>query len=411
MKNYHKELFSKCILIFLVVMLIFSFTDNVAAENNSNEPIKIGFVGPLTGDAAAWGIAQLKAIQIRVEKSNQEGGILGRPLELYYYDNREDPVETVNAARKLIENDNVVAIIGPNNSACALAMSSVCDDYKVPMIATNTPLEKITLDDNGNVRPYVFRAIMVQRAYVTSVVDYLYNYLGKRTVALFYLLSADTNVAMVREFQKQWEALGGEIVADETTASVNDVDFRAQLTKMIQKKPDVIFTPFTYKQIILTAQQARELGFEGMFAGCDTWYQVNIPVSAGAQVEGCVAIASLDVNDPILDPLKEEWLEFWGETDTLYNGGTDPYYGYDAFMMLKQAIIDAGAADSDSIRDALEHIKDVQGCVGLLSMSPETHNPVRELAILTVVEKEDGSGYAYSTLGKVYNDVITLVDK
>lgn len=374
------------------------------------ETIKIGFVGPLTGDAAAWGIAQLNAVKVRIDKTNKDGGLLGKQLELSYYDNREDPVESVNAARKLIETDKVVAIIGPNNSACALAMSSVCDDYKVPMIATNTTLEKITVDDDGNVRPNVFRAIMIQQAYVNTIVDYLYNYQGARTVAMLYLLSIDSNIAIVKLFQQEWEKIGGTIVASETTASADDVDFRAQLTKIKDTNPDVIFTPFTYKQIILVAQQARELGITSQFAGCDTWFQVNIPKSAGQQVEGCVAIASLDVNDPVLDPIKEEYMAYFNEMETLNNGGTDPYYGYDAFMMLKAAIEDAGSADSSSIRNALENIKDVQGCVGKLTINPETHNPVRELAIVTIKKQADGT-YAYETLGTAYEDVITLKDK
>ena len=371
------------------------------------DTIRVGFVGPLTGDAAAWGIAQLKAIQIRVDKCNKDGGLLGKQIELFYYDNREDAVETVNAARKLIENDKVVAILGPNNSVCAQAMSSVCDDYKVPMICTNTPLEQITLDDNGNVRPYVFRAIMIQRAYVAPLCSYLYNDLGLRNAAILYRLSEDTHVVFNEQFKNAWEALGGTIVASETTASADDVDFRAQLTKINQANPEVIITPFTYKQIILMAQQARELGFKGMFAGADTWYQVNIPSSAGEQVAGCAAIASLDINSEKLDPIKAEWLEYWGEDQTLRDGGTDPYYGYDAWKMLEAAILDAGAADSDSIRDALENIKDVEGCVGLLSMDPATHNPSRELALMTI-EKNDSGEYAYVTLGTIYNGEIIL---
>ena len=378
----------------------------------SSDTIKIGFVGPLTGDAAAWGIAQLKAVQIRVDKCNQDGGLLGKQVELFYYDNREDAVETVNAARKLIENDGVVAILGPNNSICAQAMSSVCDDYKVPMIATNTPLEQITLDDDGNVRPYVFRAIMIQRAYVAPLCNYLYNDLGIRTAAIFYALSVDTYVTFAQQFRAEWEALGGTVVAEETTASVDDVDFRAQLTKIIETDPEIIVSPMTYKQIILMGQQARELGYEGMFGGCDTWYQVSIPVEAGPQLEGCIAIASLDINSEKLIPIQEEWLEYWGEDQTLRDGGTDPYYGYDAWKMLEAAINDAGAADSDSIRDALENITDVEGCVGLLSMDPETHNPDRELALVTIAPNEDGSdGYYYKTLGTIYGGEITLFDE
>ncbi|MDL2218304.1 ABC transporter substrate-binding protein [Christensenellaceae bacterium OttesenSCG-928-M15] len=392
-------------------------TQQPAGDNNApatqaddtNEPIRIGFVGPLTGDSAAWGIGQRNAIQIRIDKQNEEGGILGRQLELYVYDNRDDPVESVNVARKLIEQDKVSVILGPNSSACGQAMASVVAENKIPMLCTNTTLESVTVDDNGNARPYVFRAIMISRAYVRSVVDYLYDTVGARTAACLYILSNDNNVVMVEGFEELWKAKGGEIVAIETTASADDVDFRAQLTKFKQLEPDVIFSPFTYKQIILMAQQARELGVTAQFAGCDSWFQVRIPESAGEQVAGCVAIASLDVSNPVLDPIKAEYLAYYGEDQTLKDGGTDPYYGYDAFMMLKQAIEDVGAADSESIRTGLENLKGVQGCVGLLDMDAATHNPTRELAIVTVEKKEDGN-YGYATLGTVFNDVITLND-
>ena len=372
------------------------------------ETIKVGFVGPLTGDAAAWGIAQRNEIQIRIAKVNEAGGLLGKQVELISYDNREDPVETVNAARKLIESDQVVCILGPNNSVCAQAMSSICDDYKVPMICTNTPLEKITLDDSGNVRPYVFRGIMIQTAYIDTVVNWMYDTEGARSAACFYILSNDSNVNSVKLFEEKWKAKGGTITAIETTASVDDTDFRAQLTKIKEGNPDIIFSPFTYKQIILMAQQARELGVTSQFCGCDTWFQVKIPASAGEQVAGCIAIASLDVKNPVLDPIKAEYLEFFGEDQTLKDGGTDPYYGYDVWMMLQNAIEQAGEATPDAIRDALENKTiDVQGCVGKLTVNPETHNPTRELAIVTI---DNTSGeYAYRTLGTVYDGVITKV--
>ena len=382
-----------------------------AAEAPNTDPIKIGFVGPLTGDSAAWGIAQRNEIQIRIAKVNEAGGLLGRKVELYYYDNREDAVETVNAARKLIENDEVVCILGPNNSLCAQAMSSVCDDYKIPMICTNTPLASITLDANGNVRPYVFRGIMIQTAYIDTIVEWMYDYEGARSAACFYILSSDSNVNSIKLFEEKWKAKGGTIVASETTASADDTDFRAQMTKIKEANPDIIFSPFTYKQIILMAQQARELGVTSRFCGCDTWFQVKIPTSAGEQVSGCIAIASLDVKNPLLDPIKAEYLEFYGEDQTLKDGGTDPYYGYDVWMLLQNAIEKAGSAEPDAIRDALENQSiDVQGCIGKLTINPETHNPTRELAIVTIDNQNETGEYAYRTLGTVYEGVITRTD-
>ncbi len=395
-----------CIVLTLVVIVgLFSACSEKSA-NDANGPIKIGFVGPLTGDSADWGIAQRDQLLIRVKKCNEAGGLLGRKVELYYYDNRDEPVESVNATRKLIENDKVCCIIGPNSSSCAMSMMAVCEEYKIPMIATNCNLEKITVDDNGNARPYVFRSIMVNSAYVDAICKYMADNTTIKTIGVLYQLSSDNHIAIVEQLRTKWAEYGGTIVAEETTASNEDVDFRAQLTKIMESNPDCIFSPFMYKQVILMSQQARQLGYKGEFAGLDTWFHVQIPLNAGAETEGCHCITSLDINDPKLDPIKEEWIAEYGNMDLLSAGGTDPYYAYDSWYMMVDAIEKGNSADPQSIRDHLETMKDVQGCVGLLSVDPATHNPLRELAFVTVEKKEDNS-YGYRTIALYYNGEIT----
>ncbi len=350
-------------------------------DGNEGDTIKIGFVGPLTGDSQPWGEAQLNEIQLCVDNINENGGILGKQVELVYYDNRADNIESANATRRLIQEDGVCAILGPNASGAAIAMASVCDENQVPMIATNATNPSVTVDDDGNVRPYVFRVCLTDNQYGESIASYAYNEMGIRNVAILYEVGSDYSMGLETAFTQSFTELGGTILTTEGYKT-DDVDFRAQLSTIKDLNPDAIFLPALYKQITLATNQARELGEDAVFLGTDSWFNGDVLDTAGSSVEGSIFTAAMDTENEALDSIKAEYLEAYGEEiDTM---GTTGYYGYDVFMVLKAAIEQAGNDDPTAIRDALEGISDVEGCVGTISLDPDTHNPARTVAIMTV---------------------------
>ncbi|WP_268966535.1 ABC transporter substrate-binding protein [Novisyntrophococcus fermenticellae] len=126
--------------------------------SGSGDEIVLGYIGPLTGESALWGKVESDTLKMLVEETNDNGGILGKQIDLKIYDNRGDAVETTNAARKALQSDNVVAFIGPDSSSCAIALSEVCEEYKVPHITTTGTNYKVTQhEEDGSVRPYAFR--------------------------------------------------------------------------------------------------------------------------------------------------------------------------------------------------------------------------------------------------------------
>ena len=127
-------------------------------EGFAAEPIKIGYMATLTGDGATWGQHERDGALLAVKDINAKGGLLGRPLELICYDVKGKPEEGVNAVRRLIYDDKVVAIGGTNYSGIQLAIAPIAEKGQVPVIATAATNPTVTVDPNtGKVRPYMFR--------------------------------------------------------------------------------------------------------------------------------------------------------------------------------------------------------------------------------------------------------------
>lgn len=366
---------------FLVVLALMVSVLAGCSGPQSSDTIRIGFIGPLTGDSQPWGEAQLNEIKLCVEDLNKNGGILGRQVELFYYDNRADNIESANATKRLIQENKVCAVLGPNASGAAIAMSSVCDENQVPMIATNATNPQVTVDDKGNVRPYVFRVCLIDDQYGAIVANYAYTEMGLRNVAILYEVGSDYSMGLKNAFESAFKALGGTITTVEGYKT-DDVDFRAQLSTIKDTNSDAIFLPALYKQIALATNQARELGVTTTFLGTDSWFNGDVLELSAASVEGSVFTAAMDTENEALEGIKEEYRTAYGEEiDAM---GTTGYYGYDAFQVLMAAIEKAGSDDPKAIRDALEGLSGVQGCVGEVSLNAETHNTIRTVAIMTV---------------------------
>ena len=130
------------------------------AEAAEPETIRIGVVCPLTGESSIYGDVLSQTIQLLAEQKNAEGGLLGKQIEIKVYDNRDDAVETTNAARKAILNDKVVAFIGTDSSASTIALVEVASEYEIPVLTSIATNSKVTMTDDGQVRPWAFRACL-----------------------------------------------------------------------------------------------------------------------------------------------------------------------------------------------------------------------------------------------------------
>ena len=355
-----------------------AFAQGLDTEN----PIKIGYVGALSGDTALWGQAGLNGMELTAKQINEDGGILGREVQVIGLDGKGAPDDSVTAYKKLVEEEGVSAVVGTNFSSCNIAIAAVADELKVPVIATAASNDLVTVDADGSLHPYSFRLCFIDSYMGYLAGSYAYNELGLKTCALITDVTDSYSTSVGQYMVDTFTELGGELVASEE-AQNGDNDFRAQLTKIAAAQPDVLFIPWNYENVCLIAQQARELGIEGVFFGADGWDTTELIELSNGALEGCYYVSRPGFNLPEAAAYGEVYQKEYNvalEAECLY--------GNDGVMWIKQAIEAAGSDDPTAIRDQLEATTSFDGLLGHMSIDPATHNPSRDAAIFEVKDNE-----------------------
>ena len=353
-----------------------------AADLDTENPIKIGYVGALSGDTALWGQAGLNGMQLTASQINEEGGILGREVQVIGLDGKGVADDSVAAYKRLVEEEGVCAVVGTNFSSCNIPIAAVSDDLKVPVIATAASNELVTVAEDGTLHPYSFRLCFIDSYMGYLAGSYAFNELGLKTCAVIEDITDSYSTSVGDFMVETFTELGGELVAKEE-AQNGDNDFRAQLTKIAAAKPDVLFVPWNYENVALIGQQARELGIESVLFGADGWDTTELIELSHGALEGCYYVSRPGFNLPEAAAYGEVYAEAFNvalETECLY--------GNDGVMWIKQAIENAGSDDPTAIRDQLEATESFDGLLGHMSIDPANHNPSRDAAIFRVDAEE-----------------------
>lgn len=349
-------------------------------EPKAPQVIKIGHAVALTGDASIWGQSESNALKMWVEKVNASGGIDGKTVELVTYDTRADSVEAVNVAKRMIEQDKVVAIIGAAQSGVTIAMTAVTEPAKIPLIGTTATNPEVTVKD-GAVRPHTFRVCFIDPFQGTVAAQFASTKLGVRTAAVLYDVGSDYSSWLAQYFIEAFEKIGGTIVGKEAFRT-GELDYRAMLGKFTKENPDVIFIPTAQKEAALAMKQARDLGFEGEFLGGDNWGSPDIVELGGDAVDGGYFVNLASMEDPDIQDFIKEYKAKYGSDPVLPN----PVMAIDALIVLVEAIKTAGSTDGSEIAKAIEEIRDLQALSGKMTFDPATHNPLNKPAIIQQIK-------------------------
>ena len=177
--------------------------------------IKIGHITSDTGSESYIGAASTPAIQDYIDKINAEGGINGYKLQLVSYDTRSEVPEAVSVAKRLIDQDKVVAIIGPSWSAAGIPIAAIADTSKVPFIGTTASNVNVTVNESGKLHPYMFRACFIDPYQGYALADFAYKKLNLRKVAFLTDVSSPYTVGVHKFFEDHFKELGGKIAPNE----------------------------------------------------------------------------------------------------------------------------------------------------------------------------------------------------
>lgn len=369
--------------VLFVLVLVLSIALVGCAGTAKSDTIKVGWFGALTGDQAVWGENEFNTVKMLFEEYNNAGGIEvgGKKykLEAIGYDNKGDAQEAVNVVKRLTGQDKVVAILGPNASGNAIPIAPVLEQAKVPDIATVATNPKVTVLD-GKVKPYNFRVCFIDPYQGAVAAGYAYDKLNARKAAILYDVSDDYSQGLREFFKANFEKKGGTIVADESFNG-GDVDFRPQLSKIKAANPDIIFMPYFFKEVALSASQARELGITTTLMGGDGWPSDQLISMGGKAVDGSYFVNHLDYADPAVQDYKARYKAKYGK-ETELNG----YLVHDAVLLLVAGLQKAGKVNGEALAKAFPGLE-VQGITGTINISPDTHNPEgKDAAIIKIID-------------------------
>jgi len=353
-------------------------------KNDDNGIVKIGFLAFLSGSDNYLGVQPKLAIEDYLLKVNANGGWLGKKVELVTYDVARGIDEFVPAVTRMIEQDGVVAVLGPTNSAGALAAMPVVTQLKVPLVALSATNPRVTVNENtGKVNPYMFRVCFIDPYQAEGLARFIYNSLGYKKIAVLTDVANAYSVGLTEIFVDIFTSLGGRIVRTEGF-NENDIEFRAQLVNIGASDAEAIFFPANnIRYGVLVGQQARELGIKLDFVFPDSVYGPEL-LEGAVELDGSFVSTGLIDDDPSYDEYRRQF-----QASHNMNANIFAYYGLDAVMAVEAAIKAVNSLKPDDIRDQLERLTNVPVFTGKLTIDPVTHDPLDKP--VTIMRIKDGA--------------------
>ena len=357
------------------------------------DTIKIGLDVPMTGDIAYVGTQSERAGEMKVADINGAGGldVGGKKytIELIVEDNESKAESATAAATKLIAQDMVLAIVGPQASKQAVPTGEVANENETPMISPWSTNPATTLD-----RPWVFRGCFLDPFQGPVVANFITDEFGFTKAAVLYDVASDYPKGLAENFRDAWEALhgAGSVVAYESFTT-GDTDFSAQLTKIKGTDAEVLFTPQYYNEVPLIVKQAQELGLTQIIVGSDSWGDPKTLELCGDACEGLyfsthyAAEGATGATKEFIDRYEADHGETPGDVAALT---------WDALSILVQAIQDCGeisgdlAQDRQCVRDALAQVKNFDGITGQMTFT-ESGDPIK----CAVIVKIEGGKFTF----------------
>ena len=366
------NLFKRFALAFAAAAL---FAGMAAAE----ETIKIGVYLPLTGGNAIGGQLELDGVNLA---HKQYPEVDGKKIELVVVDNKSDKVEAANAVKRLVEREKVSAIIGTYGSSLAMAGGEVAEKAGVPMVGTSCTNPLVTQG-----KKYVFRVCFIDPFQGAGAADYAYYELNAKTAAMIIEVTEDYCVGLGNFFRENFTKRGGKIVSV-MNYQKGDQDFTAQLTEIISKNPDILYIPANFAEGAIIMRQARELGATFAMLGGDAMDNPEMVSIGGDAVEGfsyTTFAYSPNMPEEMMSPIQKQFTQQWRETYPDKDPAALTGCGYDAYLLIYNAIKSSGSSDPEKITEAIAATKDMPGVTGTTTINA-SHDAEKSVGVVKVID-------------------------
>ena len=339
--------------------------------------VKIGFLGALTGDVAMFGKPTLEGMKMAAEEINVAGGVLGKQIEIVEADNRGDKQEGASVTQKFISRDNVTAIVGDPTTGITKVAAPIAQKAGVVLLSAGATGPGVV-----EVGDFIFRNTLLDSIAIPACIDYFANTMKYKKVAIVTSDNNDYSVGLSQTFRDAAAKVPSiTIVADEKVKD-GDKDFSGQITNIKAKKPDVILFSGYYTEGALIMKEARKQGLKAAMFGGDGLFSPKFIELGGPAVEG--SMSALGFSTEQATPETAKFIEAFkakhnGEVPGLFDA-----QGYDAVMLLADAMKRANSLDPKVFKDALAQTKNFAGVSGTISMQANREPIKTPLSLLAV---------------------------
>lgn len=351
-----KKIIAFAVVALLVMSMCFAGGDKESSADGA--VVKIGFIGPLTGDYANYGTLCRQAVEMAIDEINAKGGVNGASIKLFAEDSEGDSQKALAAMEKLSSSDKVCAIIGPVLTGETFSVAERAQAEGIVIITPSASHKDIT-----NVGDYIFRTTPSDGLQGEVAGKYWSQVLGYTKLAVLYAKN-DYSQGLYESMSEAFTQDGGQIVAAETFM-VGDKDFKTQLTKLKNTDAQAIYLPDYTAEMAQILEQAAQLGIDKPFLSGDGFLSEEIYSLAGQYTDGVVYTASARVEESNKNKeFKDAYTARWGI-------GPDSFAtnAYDATYILVSVIEKVGT-DRKAIKTGMEQVKDFEGVNGIINFAP-----------------------------------------
>jgi branched-chain amino acid transport system substrate-binding protein len=380
------------VVLLLSIVMVFTV---ISCGKKREAKIKVGINAPITGDIPKVGEGSKYAAQMWLEDIEKAGGLEvgGKKykVELVIEDNESKAESAVKANTKMITEDEVLVIVGPQSSKQAIPAGGVANDYSTPMISPWSTNPDTTKD-----RPFVFRGCFLDPFQGPVAANFVKEEFGYSKAAVLYDVASDYPKGLAEFFKQAWEGINGpgSVVAYESFTT-KDTDFSSQLTKIKDTGAEFLFTPQYYNEVALIVKQAHELGFNAPILGSDSWGSAETVKLCGEDCYGLffsthyAAAGAHGATKEFIDRYNQKYGYVPDDVGALT---------WDALRLAQQAIQNTGGLaddikkDRQAVRDQLAKIKDFAGITGNMTFTEEG-DPIKCAVVVRISDQGEYEFY------------------
>lgn len=334
-------------------------------------PLKVGALLAVTGPASNLGAPEAKTAEMLVAKINQAGGVQGRPIQLIVKDTGSKPENAISLAKQFIDEDKVLAVIGPSTSGETMAIKNICQEGKTILLSCAAAEDIV-----NPVASYVFKTPQKD----SDAVRCIYKTMKDKGIAKIGVISG--NDGFGKAGKAQLEKLAPEYgiaIAISEVYDKGETDLTGVLTKVKGQAVQAVVNWSIVPAQGLVAKNMKQIDFNVPLFQSHGFGNIKYVQAGGDAANGiifpCGRLLVADVlaadhpQKAVLAQYKKDYEGKYSEEASTFGG-----HAYDAVLLLTEAIKTAGSTDRDKVRDALENLKGVVGTAGIFNLSPQDHN-------------------------------------